>query len=329
WHEMINDFSIYTFPDAKNPQQFFKAGAALQNLSGDFDTGLVKKKYYNFFVHGEYRNRTRNKKWDIEASGNFYINGLNAGDYNAFLSLKRFLSSKLGYLSVGFQNVNRTPSFVFNEQSSFDLDPQTESFNKENSINIFGSLEQPLRKLRITGSYYLISNYTYFNNFYDAAQVSSIFNVLQIIAEKQIRIRGKWNWRTIIVLQQKAGNSPVNMPLLLTRNQVGYDGNLGFKNLSISMGLEFRYFTPFYIDRYSPLNGQFFNNTTEKTRLKVPEIHAYVHFRIKSFTAYLRGENLNTLDITNGGFTRNNVIVPGYPYPGMQIRLGIFWSFVN
>lgn len=329
WKELVNDFSIYQFPDAKNPLQFIKAGAALQNLTGIFDTGTVTKKYYNFFLHGEYRNKTRNQKWDMEAYGNFYVNGLNAGDYNAVVRLRRMISPKLGYLAVGFENVNRSPSFVFDEYSSFYLQAQATDLNKENTIHLSGSLEQPFRKLKLTGSYLLISNYTYFKNYYEVDQVASIFNVIRIAAEKEFRIGRSWNWRTQVVVQQRAGDAPVNVPLILTRNQIGYDGNLGFKNLRISMGLEARYFTPFYVPGYSPLTGQFYLQQQVKSKLKLPELNAYVHFRIRSFTAYLRGENLNTLDIAQGGFTRNNVIIPGYPYPGFQIRLGIFWSFVN
>ncbi len=329
WKELINDFSIYQFPDAKNPLQYVKAGIALQNLKGIFDDGAVTKNYYNVFLHGEYRNKTRNRKWDLEAMGNFYLNGLNAGDYTAIVHLRRLISPKIGYLAVGFENVNRTPSFVFDQNSSFYLPPQPVDLNKENTIHISGSLEQPYRRFRLTGSYLLISNYAYFKNFYEADQVSSLFNIIRVAAEKEFRIGRKWNWRVQLIFQQRAGDAPVNVPLLLTRNQIGYDGNLGFKNLNISTGLEIRYFTPYYIPGYSPITGQFYMQEQVKTQLRLPELNAYLHFRIKSFTAYLRAENINTLDISNGGFTRNNTIIPGYPYPGLQIKLGIFWSFVN
>lgn len=326
WKQMVNQFSIYQFPDAKNPQQFIKVGAALENLNAEFDTGQVTSKGYNFFLSGEYRNRTRNKKWDIEASGRFYVNGWNAGDYSAYISLRRLISNKVGFLQVGFQNVNRNPSYIFDPASSFYLGTPVD-LNKENSINIFGSLEQPRRRLKLRGSYYLVSNYTYYKNLFQPDQASAIFNVLQVSAEKQIRLYKNWNWKTWIVLQQKAGDAPVNLPLLFTRNQIGYDGSLGFKNLLISMGLESRYYTPFKSNGYSPVIGQFFVQDSITTRLKIPEVAAYVHFRIKSFTAYVRAENLNSFG--GGGFNNNNVIIPGYPYPGLQIRLGIFWSFVN
>lgn len=326
WKRMINEFSIYQFPEAKNPQQFIRVGAALENLHGEFDSGLVTTKDYNFFLYGEYRNKTRNKKWDIEAFGRFYVNGLNGGDYHAFISLRRLISRQLGFLQVGFQNVNRTPSWVYNPQSSFYLGTPV-SFNKENTINIFGSLEQPQRKLRLSGSYHFLSNYTYFKNYYQPDQASAIFNVLQITAEKQVRLYRNWNWRTWVILQQKTGDAPINVPFFFTRNQVGYDGNLGFKNLLISMGLEVRYYSAFKPNGYSPAIGQFFLQDTLTATLKVPEIAAYAHFRIKSFTAYVRAENLNSFG--GGGFNNNNIIIPDYPYPGLQIRLGIFWSFVN
>ena len=95
---LANDFSVYQFPDAHNPQQFFKLGATLELLTGKFDTAslydgsMIFQKGtasdYNVFGHAEYRNQTRNKKWDIEAFGRLYLEGVDAGDYNAYISLR-------------------------------------------------------------------------------------------------------------------------------------------------------------------------------------------------------------------------------------------------
>lgn len=329
WRDFTNDFSVYQFPDAKNSQQFFKVGAALQMLKGVFDTGTVTNRYHNIFVHGEYRNKTRDRKWDIEAFGNIYLNGMNAGDYNAHVSLKRLLSRKIGYLELGFSNVNRTPSFVFDSTSSFYLDPEYHNFNKENYTEIFGSFDVPSIKAKITGRYLLISNYTYHKGFTAVDQYGTLFNLLQVSAEKQFKLGRHWNWRTWIVVQQLTGNPPLNLPVFLTRNQIGYDGNLGFKNLLTSFGLEMRYFTPYKADIYSPVIGQFFNQDSERVSLKFPDVAAYLHFRIKTFTAYIRLENLNSLELSTGKFTNNNIYTPNYPYPGLQLRIGVYWSFVN
>jgi hypothetical protein len=65
--------------------------------------------------------------------------------------------------------------------------------------------------------------------------------------------------------------------------------------------------------------------------LNFPDIAAYVHFRIRSFAAYVRAENLNTAVSRDGvfGFYNNNLAAPNYPYQGLMIRVGIYWSFVN
>ncbi|MEO8582818.1 MAG: putative porin, partial [Flavitalea sp.] len=328
WRRLVNDVSIYTFPDAKNSQQFFRAGATFESLKGTFDTGTVSHKYTNLFLHGEYRNKTRNQKWDVEAYGNLYLSGMNSGDYDAHISLKRLISKRVGYLQAGFGNVNRTPSYVYDSISSFYLG-KFQNFKKENNTEIFGTLDLSRLQLKLGGKYLLLSNYSYFSSFSQAAQYPTIFNMLQISVEKQFNLGRNWHWRTWTVFQQLAGSAPVHVPLILSRNQVGYDGKLGFKNLLISFGLEFRYYTPYKADSYSPLIGQWVNQNTTIIKMKLPEIGAYIHFRIKSFTAYIRAENLNSFNTAKGSFTKNNIVSPDYPYPGLQLRLGVFWSFIN
>ena len=327
WNEITNDISFYQFPDAKNPQQFIKIGGTLQILKGSFDAG--KKSYFNAFIHGEYRNKTRNQKWDIEASGELYGAGLNAGNYAALASLRRLISKKVGYLQAGFQNVNRTPSFRFNTASSFSFYAMP-SFNNENITRLFASIEQPLLNLRLTGNYYAVTNYTYYRDFYHASQWGPLFNLLQVGAEKGFSLSKHFKLHTELVVQQKAGAAPVNVPLVYTRNRIGYEGNLGFKSLNINFGLEAKYHTPYKADAYSPLVAQFYYQDTAIIRLKLPELNVYMHFRIRTFTAYVRGENLNTYTLRGGfGATNNNLAAPLYPYPGFRTHIGIFWSFVN
>jgi hypothetical protein len=330
WHNLTNDFSLYSFPDSKNPQQFLKAGISFQTMDGTYNAG--KRSLYNLFVHGEYRNKTRNKKWDVEAFGNFYINGFNAGDYNAYISLKRQISKNLGFLQVGFENVNRTLSMAWTQESSFGFGVPNGFFNKENVVHLFGSIDQPKLDLTLSGNYYLLTNYPYFKNYYIAAQDVSPFNVLIVSADKRFALTRHLIVRVLAVLQKEAGNSPVNIPVFVTHGQIGYEGKLGFRNLVIAFGLEFRYFTPYQADAYSPVVGQFFTQNQTTIAEKLPDINAYINFRIRSFVAYFRTENLNTAQVspaTGFGFTNNNFVAPSYPYAGLKIRLGIYWSFVN
>jgi hypothetical protein len=341
WRVISNDFSIYQFPDARNPQQFFKLGATLELLKGNFDSASIfdgslifpkgSISTYNVFGHAEYRNKTRNQKWDVEAYGKLYLNGLNAGDYNAYISLKRLISRQVGYFQGGFENVNRTPSFIFDKRSAFNYDTARHNFGKENTTHIFASLDQPQHLLSVTGSYYLLSNYSFISNYYQEAQASALFNLLQITLKKQFTIYRHWKWRTQTSFQQVAGSAPVHVPLLVSFNQIGYDGNFGFKNLFLSFGTEIRYISNYKADGYSPLTGQFFSQGDSTVRQHLPDLSLYLHLRVRSFTAYVRVEGLNAIAFSpNGyGFYKNNFVAPGYPSPGMVIRFGFIWGFIN
>jgi len=326
WTQLVNDFSFYTFPDSHNSQQYLKLGASIENLKGTFTAN--GKQLYNTILHGEYRNKTRNKKWDFEAAGNLYPTGYNAGDFSVYGHLQRYLGKKFGTLLVGTQITNRTPSYIYTGEGSFGFTKN--SFNKENILKFFGNVDVPFLKMKLSGAYFLATNFTYFNGYYHPEQASSPFNLLQVSADKDFKLTRHLIWHAQVALQQRIGDGPVNVPLFYTRNRIGYEGNLGFKNLVLNTGLEIKYNSPFKADGYSPMFGQFYFQDDRVVSLKAPEVDAYLHFRIRSFVSYVRLENLNSISFKNGfTFTNNNLATANYPYPGVQLRVGIYWTFVN
>jgi hypothetical protein len=328
WKEISNDFSIYQFPDAQNLQQFIRVGLTIQNLSGRFASG--GHSFFNTFGHAEYRNKTRNRRWDIEANGKLYFTGLNAGDYEAYISLQRFAGKRQGYLQLGFQNASRTPPFIFDSRSSFYLSKKPASFNKENHTHLFAYLFLPAWKVKLGADYYLLSNYIYLAEYFRLQQEGTLFNVVRVSMEKVFSISKRFTWRADIYLQQVIGEAPVHLPALYMRHRIGYEGNFGFKNLNIATGLELRYRSPYKADGYSPVLGKFFYQDSIRISNPLPDISAYVHFRIRPFKAFFRIENLNTARNLEGfSFTNNNLVAPGYAYPGLVFRLGVYWSFVN
>jgi hypothetical protein len=324
WKVVSNDFSIITYPDTKNVAQYLMAGARIENIKGSFATGTHN--FYNIILHGEYRNKTRNRLWDILANGELYMEGLNSGDYSINASLARYLNRKWGNVRLAFSNVNRSPSFIFNTLSSFNFG-NAGGYKKENIISLKANADNPF--VSLSAANYLITNYAYFNGFYKTAQYSKVINLLQLSAAKKIKLTRHWNLYTEATLQQTDAAAPIKVPLIFTRNRLAYEG-VFFKNLNLSTGLEFRYYTPYKAYNYSPVMGQFFVPDTSFTLRNRPDISGFVHFRIKSFTAFIRLENLNTMDFSNGfGFTKNNFAAPHYAYPGLVTRFGIQWNFVN
>ena len=323
WKIISNDFSLLQFPDTKNSGQYLMAGAKLENIKGTFSSGT--RNFYNIILHGEYRNKTKNKLWDILAKGELYMAGLNSGDYNIYASLSRYLNKRWGNVSLLFNNVNRSPSFIYNTLSSFNFG-NTAAYNKENIIIMKATADNPFISLSATN--YFITNYLFFSNYYKTEQYSNVINLLQLSAAKKIKLNRRWNWYIEATLQQTDAAAPINVPLIYTRNRIAYEG-LFFKNLNLSTGFEIRYYTPYKAYNYSPVMGQFMpqDSITISNR---PDVNAFMNFRIKSFTGYFRAENLNTIDFADGfGFTHNNFAAPHYVYPGLIIRFGIQWNFVN
>jgi hypothetical protein len=329
WKILSNDFSIYQYPVADNQLQFIRVGLGIQNFKGEFKNDTSS--FFNLMLHGEYRNKTRNKKWDMELAGSFYTAGFNSGDYNLFGSLRRFLGKKnIGYTELGFENVNRTPSFLFDTRTSFYLD-QPQGFKKENSSHFFGSIYHTGLDMGLNADFYLVTNYTYFENFYKLKQYEPLFNFFRISAQKVFHLGRNFKWHADLYLQQKTGAVPIHVPLLFSRNLVGYEGSLGFKKLHLATGFEIKYHTPYKADNYSPVLAQFFYQDSV-TISNAPDIAYYFNMRIRGFRLFFRMENLNAMQITEEGgfgFTRNNLAAPGYPYPGLQFRLGVWWNLIN
>lgn len=326
WTNITNDFSIITFPEKNNQSQFLKVGAAFQLLSltkGDSS----RLHYHNIYVSGEYRNRTRNQKWDVLANGQLYLNGMSSGDYMVYISLKRELGKKIGLLTVGFQNVNRNPSFIFDPNTDFRVTDK-KSFSKENTIRLFGVYENPRNSFKLTGEYFLVNNYAYFDSFFVAKQESTLFNLLHLSAEKKFRLNKYFNWYAEVHLQQTTPNAPVHVPFFLTRNRIEFEGNF-YKNLFLATGIEMRYYSNYKADNYSPFTGQFFYQDTYTTSNR-PDVNIFFNMRIKSFKAFVRLENINTVNPSKGFvFNKYNFTSQQYPYQGLWFRFGIWWNFVN
>jgi hypothetical protein len=323
WRKISNDFSLIQFPDAKNLSQFLLAGVRLENMLGTFSAGEAR--LYNLILHGEYRNKTRNRKWDLQARALFYLNGFNSGDYEGHAALTRLLDGRLGSLRLSFSNSNCSPAYLFNNNSSFNF-TNSGGFKKENITRLEASAVNPYFQLSFNN--YLIANHLFFANYRQPAQYGSLINLVQVTGSKTFKLGKYWRLFNETTLQQVDGAAPIRVPLLFTRTRIAYEGQF-FRNLNLSTGIECRYYTAYRAPHYSPLMGQFVVQDSITLRNR-PDVAAFAHFRIRTFTGYLRAENLNTVSFANGfGFTNNNIGAPQYLYPGLMIRFGIQWQFVN
>jgi hypothetical protein len=333
-----NDVSLYQFPDKRNTQQFIQAGINLQQINFQTDSSLqyvstiyeAKDRFTNTHVYGRYRNITRNKKWDMDAYANLYVTGRNIGDYKWSLKLKSLVSRKLGSFEIFVENANQTPAYIFSNNSAFTRGVN-DDYNKQNILHGSFSFDNAPLKLSAAAHLYAVTNFTYYSNFKQTAQ-SGVFNVFQAIVDKKVSLSKRWHLYTQWALQQRIGNADLELPLLFTRNRIVYEKRI--KKLLLNTGLELKYFTPYKVQQYSPVGGQFIWSANTETIVNLPDIAAYLNFKIRGFSAYIRAENLNAARInTNNGFnfnfTNNNQFNQEYLMPGLHIRIGVFWEFLN
>jgi hypothetical protein len=260
-------------------------------------------------------------------AGHFHAAGRFAGDYGAEARIRTQLSKRLGALELGFQNVNRTPSMLFQGISSFPL-PKPADVKRENTTRLSAVIDLPVIRTRLSADYHLVGNLTYFDGFNGARQSGALFNLLRLGISKDFAFGKHWHWYLDAHLQLTTADAPVNVPLIYTRNRLAFEGRF-FKNLNLATGLDLRYLSDHTPDAYSPVYGQFFLQE-DLSISRLPDVSAYFNFRIRNFTAFVRADNLNTLTFTHGfGFKNPNLNAPLYPGQDLHMRLGVFWVFVN
>jgi hypothetical protein len=326
WNYINDEFSIISYPDKMNSNQFLQLGGGYDLFYASFPN-QNKWSNYNIYGFAVYKNKTKNQLWDLLASGKLFLNGYHAGDYNAKASLSRMLNSKGTFLQISFQNLNRTPSSNTMGISQFPI-VGFSSIKKENSTILNGEIGNEKAGWSGSASYQVIQNYQYFSTGFQPVVYGSLMNYLRAQIDHKVKISKHWSWYDQITLQALDPNAPVNVPLLLTRQRLAFEGNF-YKNLNLSTGLEIIYHTNYKADAYMPITGQFYlqNNYTTQNR---PTANAYLNFMIKRFKGYIRLENLNTLLPSSNKYgNAYNFTAQNYPSAGLWFRVGIWWNFIN
>lgn len=325
WLTLKNNFNI-SRRFSGDEKKYLTAGISYEYFQ--LDTGLTRFSFSTFVLNGSGQFQTRNKQWDVQVNGLLYLAGYFSGDYELNGSLRKDFSKSKSFVRLGFSQVNRTPSFVFDRRSSFRrLAGDFNDLRKENTTLFSFRYEKPVNHLYFEFRSFSILNYAYFDGYNSAKQSNQLFNLFQLQTGRKFLLKGRWFLYSDLILQQTAGNAPVNVPLFLTRNRLAFEGKF-FKNLKLSTGIELRYNTPFKANGYSPLNGQFFYQNDSMIRNR-PDIALYCNASIRRMDFFIRVENLNAFQFSPAGFYNNNFATPLQPVPGLYSRLGIFWRFVN
>ena len=325
WKRFTNEFSLVSFPEKTNPNQFLQVGLGYQQLN--FKDTLQSWSNHDVYGFGVYKNKTKNLRWDIQASGKLFLNGYHAGDYEALVSLTSVFNKKGDQVALWLQNSNRTPSFNRLGITAFPIS-KLSTIDKENIIELGAMWDQKSRGLTASFQYKLIQNFQYFGTGYQPMVYDKTLSYIKGTVSNQLKLSTYWNWYNELSFQLVDPNAPLHLPVIFTRQRLAFEGNF-FKNLFLSTGLELIYHSAFQPDAYMPLTGQFYlqDQFTANNR---PIANAFLNFKIKRFKGFIRMEQLNTLLATSNQLgTRYQFTAPNYPGTGTWLRVGIWWNFIN
>lgn len=326
WNILSNEFSLISYPQKNNSNQFLQIGAGLSNQAGSFlsRNAWSAQDSYGF---GAYKNKTRNQVWDIDLSGQLYLVGYHSGDYITKASLTSLLNKKGNYVQLSFNNVNRTPSTNAMGITDFPVFGLS-NIKKENHIQLIASTGNIKKAWKTSVTYQLINNYQYFSTGYTASIYQGTIHYINAQISNQFKLSTHWNWYNELNLQLVDEKTPIRVPLVLTRQRLAFEG-VFYKNLNMSTGLEFIYHSSYKANDYMPFTGQFYqqNDFVLSNR---PMVNAFYHMMIKRLKAYIRVENLNTLLPSNNTLGNHyNFTAKNYPGTGVWVRVGIWWHFIN
>ena len=325
WKRFTNEFSLVSFPEKTNPNQFLQVGLGYQQLN--FKDTLLKWSNNDIYGLGVYKNKTKNLRWDIQASGKLFLSGYHAGDYEAQFSLSSLINKKGDQLALWVQNSNRTPSFNRLGITAFPI-LKIATIDKENIIELGALWNQKSPGITASFQYKLIQNFQYFGSGFQPMFYDKVLSYVKGTVSNQMKLSRHWNWYNELNLQLVDPNAPLHLPVIFTRQRLAFEGNF-FKNLFLSTGLELIYHSSFQPDGYMPLSGQFYlqDQFTANNR---PIANVFLNFRIKRFKGFIRMEQLNTLLATSNQLgTRYHFTAPNYPGTGTWLRVGIWWNFIN
>jgi len=325
WKRFTNEFSLVSFPEKTNPNQFLQVGLGYQQLN--FKDTLLSWSNHDVYGLGVYKNKTKNQRWDIQASGKLFLNGYHAGDYEALFSLTSVFNKKGDQVALWLQNSNRTPSFNRLGITAFPISKLI-GIDKENIIEAGAMWDQKSRGLSASFQYKLVQNFQYFGSGYQPLVYDKTLSYIKGTVSNQLKLSTHWNWYNELSLQLVDPDAPIHLPVIFTRQRLVFEGNF-FKNLFLSTGLEMIYHSAFRPDAYMPLTGQFYLQDQFTTNNR-PIANVFLNFRIKRFKGFIRMEQLNTLLATSNQLgTRYQFTAPNYPGTGTWLRVGIWWNFIN
>lgn len=323
WFYIDNEFILSSFLGKEPAQLQFSAGIGnrFDLFATEYGTGQSTENSISNYLTGTLKKEALNKgQWFYEADAKLFFTGNYAGSFSLKAAVGKDITSKTGSISADFEQQLNDAPYNFRIYQN-DFYQRSGDYNKESITRIGVRYRNDFLKLDAGFKNYLVSNFIYLNRQQHFDQFSDAFNISQLWLRKVFSF-GIWILDNELAYQQKAGNSPANIPAFMGRHQLSVETFLFGNALKIASGIDLRWHTPYEPAGYSPFFNRFYYQT-DYLATNAPEAAVFFNFKIKRFRAFVMGDQLQSL------FTKNYIAAPGYPAQNAMIRFGFNWVMIN
>jgi len=285
----------------------------------------VWNKNNNVLVGRLYNNIGDKFRW--MATGELFISGYRAGDFNINGEISKSFDWKIGraaWLITG-GIANRQPSFWFEQWGSNHFEWQN-NFNKELRIDLGSTFTYPARMTKIRFNYAIIDNYTDFDDKALPAQHTGGFSVVSLAVNKELRL-WKFHLASDVIVQKSSNTNVLDLPLITTRSAGYFEHLFRFEStggrLNMQLGVDLTYHTLYHPYSYMPATGRFFRQDKVTTG-NYPFMNAFVNLKVKRTRIFIMFDHVN-----EGFMGYDYEMIPFYPMNTRMFRYGIAWTFYD
>jgi hypothetical protein len=284
---------------------------------GSPETGLLFGEKENYYGSGALNWKKSRNYLDVKARMYF---GDYDGDYDATFFYRRYIADQWS----AFINARRNllhPDLTDNRRYSNHFIWFNE-FSPEAFQNAEAGLATTDKKFLVSASYSMYEDLIYYDSTAHPKQSAESINYYKLKLQKNFTWRN-WILENIIEYQKANNEDIIHLPEWMTGHSLCYEKYFFKSALFARIGLDVRYVSAYYADRYMPALQQFYLQYDKQTGGYV-FADFFITFRVKASRFFIKMENL-----FNGVSSEPQFFRPDYPLTPRYLRFGLQLRFFD
>jgi hypothetical protein len=271
------------------------------------------------------------EKFRWVATGELYISGYRAGDFNLNGLISKSFDMKKGRAAwlINGDMMNTQPSFWCTQWGGNNFEWHN-SLKKEFRIDLGTAFSYPARKFNVKFNYAVIKNYVDFDSTAVPSQFTGGLSVAAITFSKGLKA-WKFHLDPDIIIQTSSNKEILDLPLATIRAAAYFEHLFRFKKtngkLNTQIGLDVTYNTLYHPYAYMPATELFYRQYDTEAG-NYPFVNVFLNIKLQRTRFFFMYDHAN-YSIRGASAAKESIMVPGYPMNISMFKFGLAWTFYN